>query len=179
MLRLDVGLPRSMWTVWLSCLLPTIALANLMVGAISLMFLTSSEFGVIGVFLLLPLLILDVFIALMLLHHYRDASWLDGRVLVRRLVFARRRYDLAAAQVSAESVQPVWTNWRGGVLPRLVVQVPGRAPAKLWLRDPARRGALLPSAQLAALARAIDPDLRHPIAGKLWQLASDPLPGII
>jgi hypothetical protein len=149
-----------------------------MVGALALMFLTSSEVGQVGLLVMFPVLLLDLFIALLLLQHYRNTFWLDGRVLVRRLVFGRCRYDLSAARVSAESVQPVWTNWRGGVLPRLVVHVPGGAPAKVWLRDPARQGALLPPAQLAALARAIDPDLRHPIAGRLWQLASDPLNGI-
>ncbi|MFA1540983.1 hypothetical protein [Actinomadura monticuli] len=178
MLRLDAGLERSMWGVWLGCFLPLTGLANLLVGAIGLMFLTSSEVPVVGVLTLLPLLLLDALVALLLLQHYRNAYWLDGRVLVRRSVLGRRRYDLAAAQVTAENVQPVWTNWRGGALPRLVVQVPGGAPAKLWLRDPARGGALLPPDQLAALARAIDPSLRHPVAQRLWHLASDPLPGI-
>ncbi|XRQ04117.1 hypothetical protein ACN3XK_47155 [Actinomadura welshii] len=65
------------------------------------------------------------------------------------------------------------------MLPRLVVRAPGRAPVRMWLREPARGGALLPSGQLALLARAVDPDLRHPVAGRLWELASDPLRGVL
>lgn len=76
MLRLDVGLPGSMWAVWLGCLL------------------------------------LDV----LLLHHYRNTFWLDGRMLVRRLVFGRCRYDLSAAL--ARAIDPglwhptAWTLWQ-------------------------------------------------------------------
>ena len=178
MLRLDVGPPGSFWVVWLGCLIPLLLLANLGFAAIGLMFLTASEFGWIGVSMLLLPLLPDALIGVILVQHYRNAYWLDGRVLVRRTVFGRRHYDLQAAAVRAESVRPEMVNWRGGVLPRLVVQVPGSAPARMWLRDPSRRGALLPPVQLAALARAIDPDLRHPVAARLWQMASDPLPGI-
>lgn len=168
-----------MWAAWLGCLIPVIAVASIAVGAVAWLFISSSELGMVGVLLLLPLLILDVSIALLLVHHYRNTYWLDGRILVRRVIVGRRSYDLSAARISAESAQPVWTTWRGGALPRLVVQVPGRAPVRLWLRDPARGGALLPPDQLAALARAIDPGLRHPVASRLQELASDPLGGIL
>lgn len=179
MVRLDVGLPGSMWAVWLGCFIPMIALVTLGVAAIGLMFLTSSEMPVVGVLITLPVLILDVFIALLLVQHYRNTYWLDGRILVRRVVFGRRSYDFSAAHVSAETAQPVWTNWRGGALPRLVVQVPGSAPVRIWLRAPDRGGALLPPDQLALLARAVDPELRHPVARRLWELASDPLRGVV
>jgi hypothetical protein len=179
MIRLDVGMPGSMWAVWLGCLVPVVALVNLLLGALGWMFLTSSELPGVGVCFLLPLLMIDVLVVLTLVLQYRNAYWLDGRVLVRRLLFGRRTYDLAAAEVGAETAEPVWTNWRGGVLPRLVVRVPGTAPARIWLRDPSRGGALLPPDQLAALARAIDPDLRHPVARRLWELASDPLSGVV
>ncbi|GAA0601007.1 MULTISPECIES: hypothetical protein [Thermomonosporaceae] len=179
MIRLHVGMPRSMRVVWLGCLVPLIALANLMLGALGWMFLTSSEVPGVGAFFLLMLLLIDVLVVLTLALQYRNAYWLDGRVLVRRLLFGRRTYDLRAAHVAAETATPVWTNWRGGVLPRLVVRAPGTAPARIWLRDPSRGGALLPPDQLAALARAIDPDLRHPVARRLWELASDPLRGVV
>lgn len=178
MLRLDVGLPRSMRAAWLGCLIPVTVLANLLAGAIGWWFVSASGIGVLGVLLMLPFLILDALIVSLLVQHYRNTYWLDGRVLVRRLVFGRRSYDLSAARISAESIQPVWTAWRGGVLPRLVVQVPGRAAVKVWLRDPARRGALLPPEQLARLAEAIDPSLRHPVARGLRELACDPFGGV-
>ncbi|TDB94390.1 hypothetical protein [Actinomadura sp. 7K534] len=179
MIRLDVGMPGSMWGVWLGCLVPVIALVNLLFGALAWMFFTASELPAVGAFFLLPLLLIDALVVLTLVLQYRNAYWLDGRIIVRRLLFGRRTYDLAAAHVSAETARPAWTNWRGGVLPRLVVQVPGTAPARIWLRDPSRGGALLPPGQLAALARAVDPDLRHPVAGRLWELASDPLRGAV
>ncbi|TDC63163.1 hypothetical protein E1200_23290 [Actinomadura sp. GC306] len=179
MIRLDVGMPGVMWGVWLGCLVPVIALVNLLFGALGWMFLTSSEVPGVGLVFLVPMLLIDVLVVGTLAVQYRAAYWLDGRVLVRRLMFGRRTYDLAAAHVGAETARPVWTNWRGGVLPRLVVQVPGTAPARVWLRDPSRGGALLPPGQLAALARAIDPDLRHPVAVRLWELASDPLRGAV
>ncbi|MEV4670179.1 MULTISPECIES: hypothetical protein [Actinomadura] len=178
MIRLNVGFPAAMWVLWLGCLVPILALLSAVIGAVGWMFL-SSEDKALGVLILLPILLLDALCGLILVQHYRNTYWLDGRVLVRRGVRGRKRYDLTAAHVSADSAQPVWTNWRGGVLPRLVVQVPGRAPAKMWLRDPARGGAMLPPAQLAALAQAIDPGFQHPVARRLWELAADPLGGAI
>ncbi|SNS54112.1 hypothetical protein SAMN05443665_1005259 [Actinomadura meyerae] len=177
-IRLDVGLPAAMWGLWLGCLVPVVALLSVVMAAVGWMLLSSEE-KALAVLVLLPFLLLDGFIGLLLVQHYRTAYWLDGRVLVRRGIRGRRRYDLTAAHVSADTAQPVWTNWRGGVLPRLVVQVGGHAPARMWLRDPARGGALLPPAQLAALAQAIDPGLRHPVARRLWELAADPLRGAL
>lgn len=179
MVRLDVGPPPSLWAAWLGCLIPVIVLLNVALGVVAWLFLTSSEVGVVGALLLLPLLIVDALVAVLLIQHYRSTFWLDGRILIRRVIPGRRNYDLAAAHISTESALPMWTAWRGGVLPCLVVRVPGRAPVKLWLRDPARRGARLPPDQLAVLARAIDPGLWHPVARRLWELASDPLRDVI
>lgn len=177
MLRLQVGPPAAVWVVWLGCLAPVVALLSVVIGALGWMLLSSEDMA-LGVLVLLPIVLLDAFIGLMMVQHYRSAYWLDGRVLVRRVMLGRRRYDLTAAHVSADSAQPVWSSWRGGVLPRLVVQVPGQPPARMWLRDPARGGALLPPAQLAALAQAIDPGLRHPVARRLWELSASPLGGL-
>ncbi len=178
MIRLNVGPPGPMWALWLGCLVPVTALVSLVVGALGIMLLTSEDM-MLGVVVLLPIVLLDALIGLMLVEHYRSAFWLDGRVLVRRSVLGRQRYDLTAAYVSADSARPVWSSWRGGVLPRLTVQVPGRKPTRLWLRAPARGGALLPPAQLAALAQAIDPTVRHPVARRLWELASTPFGGTL
>lgn len=153
MLRLQVGPPAAVWVVWLGCLAPVVALLSVVIGALGWMLLSSEDMA-LGVLVLLPIVLLDAFIGLMMVQHYRSAYWLDGRVLVRRVMLGRRRYDLTAAHVSADSAQPVWSSWRGGVLPRLVVQVPGHEPVKMWLRDPARGGALLPPGQLAVLAQA-------------------------
>ncbi|NVI91986.1 hypothetical protein [Actinomadura sp. BRA 177] len=178
MIRLNVGLPGPMWVLWLGCLVPVTALVSLVVGALGLMLLMSEDM-MLSVLALLPIVLLDALIGLMLVQHYRSAFWLDGRVLVQRSLLGRQRYDLTAAYVSADSAQPVWSSYRGGVLPRLVVQVPGRKPARLWLRAPARGGALLPPAQLAALAQAIDPTLQHPVARRLWELAYTPFGGTL
>ncbi|TDC84159.1 hypothetical protein [Actinomadura sp. 7K507] len=179
MVRLDVGWPKGTWVAYLGCAIPALVLVNLVVGAIGLMFLTSSEFPWIGVVMMLPFLILDMWIALALAYHYKNAFWVDGRVLVQRALFGRRSHDLSAAQVSVETARPMMATWLGSALPRLVVRVPGRPPVKVWLRDPFRGGTLLPPHQLATLAQAIAPDLRHPVAHRLWTLASDPLNGII
>ncbi|MFD0902033.1 hypothetical protein [Actinomadura sediminis] len=177
MIRLGTGPPTSTWAALLGCLLPMVAIVNLGMGALCWTFITSSELNTIGAVLLVPLLALDAFIALMLVQHYRNAYWLDGRVLVRRVLTGRRRYDVSASTVTVESASPAWTTWYGGALPRLVVRPASGAPVRMWLRDPTRQGTLLPPDHLAALARAIDPALRHPVAARLWQLASDPLAG--
>lgn len=176
MIRLEVGPPAAMWVLWLGCLVPVVAVLSVVIGALGWMLLSSEDVA-LGVLILLPVVLLDAFIGLMLVQYYRNTYWLDGRVLVRRVIMGQRRYDLTAAYVSADSAQPLWSSWRGGVLPRLVVQVPGQAPAKMWLRAPDRGGALLPPAQLAALAQAIDPGLQHPVARRLWELAANPLGG--
>ncbi|WP_190868594.1 hypothetical protein [Actinomadura sp. RB99] len=174
MLRLNIGPPRSMWIAWLGCLAPMTALLNLALGALCGAFITDGELRIIGVLMLLPLLLLDGLVALMSVQYYRGAFWLDGRVLVRRVLPGHRRYDLSTARITVESAEPAWTSWRGGVLPRLVVQEPGGPSVRMWLRDPARRGALLPPDQLTALAQAIDPRLQHPIATHLHHLAANP-----
>ncbi|WP_146087551.1 hypothetical protein [Thermomonospora echinospora] len=58
------------------------------------------------------------------------------------------------------------------------MEQPGHAPVRMWLREPARKGALLPQKQLVALAQAIDPTMQHPVARRLHELAADPLGGI-
>ncbi|WP_433142398.1 hypothetical protein ACQPZ8_46165 [Actinomadura nitritigenes] len=148
MLRLNIGPPRSMWIAWLGCLAPMTALLNLALGALCGAFITDGELRVIGVLMLLPLLLLDVLVALMSVQYYRGAFWLDGRVLVRRVLPGHRRYDLSTARITVESAEPAWTSWRGGVLP--------------------------PPDQLTALAQAIDPHLQHPIATHLHHLATNP-----
>ncbi len=179
MIRLDVGLSPSGWGVWLGCMVPTFAVLSLLMLVPGWLFLTSSEIPAVGLVLVLPALLLDVFLVAALAHHYRNAFWLDGRVLVRRTLTGRTRYDLTLAHVGAESAQPQWAGTATQVLPRLIVQLPGRPPLRMWLRDPARKSALLPPHQLAALAQAIDPTLHHPVAHRLWTLSSDPFGGTL
>ncbi|WP_396454082.1 hypothetical protein, partial [Actinomadura sp.] len=144
------------------------ALVSLVVGALGVMLLTSEDM-MLGVVVLLPIVLLDALIGLMLVEHYRSAFWLDGRVLVRRSVLGRQRYDLTAAYVSADSARPVWSSWRGGVLPRLTVQVPGRKPTRLWLRAPARGGALLPGVSDSANAKRAGDSARYGFHTSVWR----------
>lgn len=179
MIRLDVGMSPATWGVWLGCLVPSIAVLHVPLLALSWMLFTSAEMPGLGLLMLLPVLALDALLAAVIVHHYTSAFWLDGRVLIRRTVTGRRYCDLSVAHVGAESAQPQWAGAAVQVLPRLVAQVPGHPPVRMWLRDPARKGALLPPHQLAALAQAIDPALAHPVARRLWDLASDPLGGAL
>ncbi|WP_329238649.1 hypothetical protein OG417_36205 [Actinoallomurus sp. NBC_01490] len=151
-------------------------MADLMLAMISLMFISWGE-GMVrvpGVLFLLFLVVANSIFVVSLARHYGRAFWLDGRVLIRRSVTGRKYYDLSVAHVRAESVAPRLSSHP---FPRLVVEQPGRTPVRLWLREPARKGALLPPGQLVALARAIDPGMRHPIARRLYELAADPLGG--
>lgn len=123
----------------------------------------------------------------------RCAAWLEGTMLVARGLFTTTRYDLATAEVGAESlpetvavptgsgVFPVATGRR---IPLLAVRdVRTGRRTKLVLRP--RRGGLLPPAQLVALAEAIQRGPRpHPydqyaaqIAAGLRALAGNPFTG--
>ncbi|QKG24711.1 hypothetical protein [Actinomadura verrucosospora] len=179
MLRLNTGPSTAAWTAWLGCMGPVMLALNVALGALCAVFITDPDLQVVGALGLVPLVLLDGLIIILSVQYYRGAFWLDGRTLVRRGFPGRRRYDLTSAEVTVESAQPLWTPWRGGVLPRLIVRTSGGGTVRMWLRDPVRRGALLPPDQLAALAQAIDPWFRHPVAGRLRQLAADPLHGTL
>ncbi|WP_157429715.1 hypothetical protein [Actinomadura oligospora] len=176
MLRLNTGWPRSLWIVQLGCTLPVLVLCELMLTLIATMFLNAGGgMSIFGVFALVFAVGSISAFAAVLAWRYGQAFWLDGRVLIRRSVTGRKHFDLSQAQVRAESIAP---SMAARPMPRLVVEVPGGARVKMWLREPTRRGALLPPEQLVALARAIDPSLQHPLARRLYELASDPLGGV-
>ncbi|MFB4297870.1 hypothetical protein [Actinomadura sp. NTSP31] len=132
-----------------------------------------------GFFVALPLSLVVLAPAVVLSARiYRRAWWLDGTVLVQRKVRGELRCDLSTAQVAAEAAPAILL--RGPeLLPRLVAGQRGRQPLRLWLRDPDRRRALLPAAELLALAQAVshgredDPRIA-PIAEGLRALAADP-----
>ncbi|MBO2451279.1 hypothetical protein J4573_29590 [Actinomadura barringtoniae] len=174
MLRLNVGWPRGLWIFQLGCAFPVVMLAELFLVYVATMFISWDQ-AILGILVLVfAVASIPTYIAL-LAWRYGQAFWLDGRVLIRRSVTGRKHYHLPEAKVSAESVAP---NLSSNPLPRLVIDQPGRPRVRLWLREPNRRGALLPPEQLTALAHAIDPTLQHPVARRLHDLASDPLGGI-
>ncbi|SEG93401.1 hypothetical protein SAMN04489712_13844 [Thermomonospora echinospora] len=91
MIRLDVGLPRSRWFALLGCLLPCLVLAELVLAAISVMFIGwEAGMEVPGVLFLVFLVVANSIVAVSLARHYGNAFWLDGRVLIRRSVTGRR-----------------------------------------------------------------------------------------
>lgn len=80
--------PAAVWVVWLGCLAPVVALLSVVIGALGWMLLASEDMA-LGVLVLLPIVLLDAFIGLMRVQHYRSTYWLDGRVLVRRVILGR------------------------------------------------------------------------------------------
>lgn len=176
MLRLNVGWPRGLWIFQLGCAVPAVLLGELMLTLIATMFIRwGSGMQVIGILALVFVVVSTFGFVGIHCWRYGQAFWLDGRLLIRRSVTGRKHYDLSEAQVRAESVAPSMSS---RPLPRLIVEQPGRGQVKMWLREPSRKGALLPPDQLVALAQAIDPDLQHPVAQRLHTLAADPLGGI-
>jgi hypothetical protein len=164
-----------MWIVQLGCVIPLLLLAELFLTFIGGMFISWGQgMQIVGVLAWGFVAVSLSGLAVSLGWRLGQAFWLDGRVLIRRSLTGRKRYDLARAQVRAESVAPGMTT---RPLPRLVVEVPGHGRVRMWLREPTRQAALLPPEQLVALARAIDPSLQHPVARRLQELAADPLGG--
>jgi hypothetical protein len=120
----------------------------------------------------------------------RCGAWLEGTVLVTKGLFTTRRYDLATAEVGADSIpettavptgQTVMVIPTGRRIPLLAIRdVRTGRRTKLVLRP--RRSGLLAPVQLVALADAIERGPRpYPydqysaqIAGGLRALAANP-----